>query len=107
MENDVKIACKIIVMATAKERKNYSAQFKAKVALEAVRGKLTTNQIAQQFFGSSESDFQMEEAFPWIFAVDFRFAEKSKQSWARRTCEALEQALKEALLLVTEKDALV
>jgi putative transposase len=36
-------------MATTKERKTYSAQFKAKVALEAVRGKLTINQIAQQF----------------------------------------------------------
>ncbi len=49
MENNVKIAYKIIIMVTTKERKNYSAQFKAKVALEAVRGKLTINQIAQQF----------------------------------------------------------
>lgn len=36
-------------MTTAKERKSYSADFKAKVALEAVRGRLTINQIAREF----------------------------------------------------------
>ena len=36
-------------MTTVKERKNYSADFKAKVALEAVRGRLTINQIAKEF----------------------------------------------------------
>ena len=36
-------------MTTAKERKNYSSDFKAKVALEAVRGRLTINQIAKEF----------------------------------------------------------
>lgn len=30
-------------------RKSYSPEFKAKVALEAVRGKLTVNEIAKQF----------------------------------------------------------
>ena len=30
-------------------RKTYSPEFKAKVALEAVRGKLTVNEVAKQF----------------------------------------------------------
>ncbi len=36
-------------MATTKNRKVYKSEFKATVALEAVRGKLTINQIAKQF----------------------------------------------------------
>ncbi len=36
-------------MATTKNRKVYKPEFKAKVALEAVRGKLRINQIAKQF----------------------------------------------------------
>ena len=36
-------------MATTKTRNVYKPEFKAKVALEAVRGKLTINQISGQF----------------------------------------------------------
>ncbi len=36
-------------MESTKNRKVYKPEFKAKVALEAVRGKLTINQIAKQF----------------------------------------------------------
>ena len=36
-------------MATIKHRKNYQSDFKAKVALEAVRGRLTINEISKQF----------------------------------------------------------
>ena len=32
-----------------KKRKNFSSQFKAKVALEAIRGVKTVNEIAQEF----------------------------------------------------------
>ena len=32
-----------------KNRKNFSSQFKAKVALEAIRGIKTVNEIAQEF----------------------------------------------------------
>lgn len=32
-----------------KKRKNFSSQFKAKVALEAIRGVKTTTEIAQEF----------------------------------------------------------
>ncbi len=49
MENDDKIAAKNNTMASTKNRKVYKPEFKAKVALEAVRGKLTINQIAKQF----------------------------------------------------------
>jgi hypothetical protein len=40
VENDDKIAVEINTMATTKNRKNYQPEFKAKVALEAVRGRL-------------------------------------------------------------------
>ncbi len=49
MENDDKIAVENKAMASTKNRKVYKSEFKAKVALEAVRGKLTINQIAKQF----------------------------------------------------------
>ena len=49
MEKDDKIAVGIKIMATTKNRKNYQPEFKAKVALEAVRGRLTINEIGKQF----------------------------------------------------------
>ena len=49
MENDDKIAVENKNMATIKQRKVYKPEFKAKVALEAVKGRLTINQIAKQF----------------------------------------------------------
>lgn len=36
-------------MANLKHRKNYQSDFKAKVALEAVKGRLTINEISKQF----------------------------------------------------------
>lgn len=36
-------------MANIKHRKNYKSEFKAKVALEAVRGRLTINEISKEF----------------------------------------------------------
>lgn len=33
----------------AKQRKQYSADFKAKVALEAIKGQITVNEIASRF----------------------------------------------------------
>ena len=36
-------------MATTKHRKIFKPEFKAKVALEAVKGRLTINEIAKQF----------------------------------------------------------
>jgi len=49
VENDDKIAVESKTMATTKNRKNYQPEFKAKVALEAVRGRLTINEISKQF----------------------------------------------------------
>ena len=49
MEDDGKIASENKFMATTKNRKNYQPEFKAKVALEAVRGRLTINEISKQF----------------------------------------------------------
>jgi len=57
-------------MASTKNRKVYKPEFKAKVALEAVRGKLTINQIAKQFEVHPVSDFQLEKAVSRIFAAD-------------------------------------
>lgn len=45
----LKLLLKNQIMANSKHRKNYNSEFKAKVALEAVRGKLTINEIAKQF----------------------------------------------------------
>ncbi len=36
-------------MANTKERKNYGSGFKAKVAMEAVAGRLTINEIAKRY----------------------------------------------------------
>lgn len=36
-------------MASNKNRQNYTSDFKAKVALEAVKGRLTINEISKQF----------------------------------------------------------
>ena len=49
MENDDKIAVENKAMATTKKRNVYKPEFKAKVALEAVRGRLTINRISKQF----------------------------------------------------------
>ncbi len=49
MENDVKMIRKFNIMRTTKKRKVYKPEFKAKVALEAARGRLTINQIAKEF----------------------------------------------------------
>jgi transposase len=49
VEKDDKIAAKNKIMATIKHRKNYQSDFKAKVALEAVKGRLTINEISKQF----------------------------------------------------------
>ena len=49
MEKDDKIAVQNNNMGNIKHRKNYQADFKAKVALEAVRGRLTINEISKQF----------------------------------------------------------
>ena len=49
MEKDDKIAGQNKIMANLKHRKNYQSDFKAKVALEAVKGRLTINEISKQF----------------------------------------------------------
>jgi transposase-like protein len=49
VEKDDKIVVKNKNMTTIKKRKNYQADFKAKVALEAVKGRLTINEISKQF----------------------------------------------------------
>ncbi len=36
-------------MTSNKHRKNYNSEFKAKVALEAVKGRLTINEISKEF----------------------------------------------------------
>ncbi len=61
MENDDKIANENKTIATTKKRSVYKPEFKAQVALEAVRGRLTINQISKQFGVHPASDFQMEE----------------------------------------------
>ncbi len=45
----IKLLLKSKIMATIRHRKNYQSDFKAKVALEAVKGRLTINEISKQF----------------------------------------------------------
>jgi transposase-like protein len=71
VEDDGKIASENKFMATTKNRKNYQPEFKAKVALEAVRGRLTINEISKQFGVHPASDFQMEKAVSRINSADF------------------------------------
>lgn len=67
-------------MANIKNRKVYKSEFKAKVALEAVKGRLTINEIAHHFDVHpnqvSQWKKQFLEALPQIF-------ENSKSSAAQ------------------------
>lgn len=58
-------------MANGKDRKNYGSEFKAKVALEAVAGRLTINEIAKRHevhpVQVSKWKKQFLEAVPGIF----------------------------------------
>ena len=45
----------------SKKRKRHSAEFKAKVALEAIKGVQTLQQLAKDS-GASHSDYDVEEA---------------------------------------------
>lgn len=49
MENNVKIATKNNIMTTTKKRKVYNSDFKAKVAFEAAKGRLTINQVSELY----------------------------------------------------------
>ena len=71
MEKDDKIAVQNKNMANIKHRKNYQSDFKAKVALEAVTGRLTINEISRQFSVHpnqiSKWKKQFLESLPQIF----------------------------------------
>ncbi len=71
MEKDDKIAVQNKNMANIKHRKNYQSDFKAKVALEAVKGRLTINEISKQFSVHpnqiSKWKRQFLESLPQIF----------------------------------------
>ncbi|GBE57861.1 hypothetical protein BMS3Abin01_00787 [bacterium BMS3Abin01] len=43
-------------------RRKFSKQFKAKVALEAIKGQRTISELAQEFLCPSQSDQPLEEA---------------------------------------------
>ena len=46
---------------TKRPRRNHSADFKAKVALAAIRGEKTLIELSQQFDGASQPDQTMED----------------------------------------------
>ena len=58
-------------MANTRDRKNYGSEFKAKVAMEAVAGRLTINEIAKRHevhpVQVSKWKKQFLEAMPGIF----------------------------------------
>jgi putative transposase len=101
VENDDKIAVEINTMATTKNRKNYQPEFKAKVALEAVRGRLTINEISKQFGVHpnqiSKWKKQFLENLPQIF-------DNSKQSSSEREEELTNQLYQQIGQLKVELD---
>jgi len=48
-------------VVSEQRRKSFSGQYKAKVALEAIRGVKTANEIAQEFGGASDPGGVVEE----------------------------------------------
>jgi len=88
-------------MATIKKRNVYKPDFKAKVALEAVRGKLTINQISKQFGVHpnqiSKWKKQFLENLPQIF-------DNSKQSAAEEGEELTNQLYQQIGQLKVELD---
>ncbi len=88
-------------MAATKNRKVYKPEFKAKVALEAVRGKLTINQIAKQFEVHpnqiSKWKKQFLESLPQIF-------DNSKQASAEQNEKLTNQLYQQIGQLKVELD---
>jgi len=46
------------------QRKQYSAEFKARVALEALKGLKTVNELASTYGGTSDADCPLETSPP-------------------------------------------
>jgi len=88
-------------MATTKKRNVYKPEFKAKVALEAVRGRLTINQISKQFEVHpnqiSKWKKQFLESLPQIF-------DNSKQPMAEEAEELTNQLYQQIGQLKVELD---
>jgi putative transposase len=88
-------------MAATKKRNVYKPEFKAKIALEAVRGKLTINQISRQFGVHpnqiSKWKKQFFESLPQIF-------DNSKQSSGDQQEELTNQLYQQIGQLKVELD---
>ena len=88
-------------MTTIRNRKNYQADFKAKVALEAVKGRLTINEISKQFEVHpnqiSKWKKQFLESMPQIF-------DSSRQPQAERDEELTNQLYQQIGKLKVELD---
>lgn len=88
-------------MANSKHRKNYNSEFKAKVALEAVRGRLTINEISKEFGVHpnqiSKWKKQFLESLPLIF-------ENSKSAQAPENEELVNQLYQQIGRLKVELD---
>jgi len=77
-------------------RKNYSAAFKAKVALEAARQNKTIAQLSSEFGSTFQSDKPMETAFNERIARSFYRQAKSKRKKIRGTSSRTLQANRSA-----------
>ena len=53
------------------QRKRYSAEFKARVALDAIKGHKTVNELASLIRGASHPDHALETSAPTGGAPDF------------------------------------
>ena len=101
MEKDDKIVVQNKNMTTIKHRKNYQSDFKAKVALEAVKGRLTINEISKQFAVHpnqiSKWKKQFLESLPQIF-------ENSKSAKAEKDDELVNQLYQQIGQMKVELD---
>ena len=73
-------------MTSNKQRKNHNSEFKAKVALEAVRGRLTINEISKEFGVHpnqiSKWKKQFSKSLPQIFENSKRHESRKMKHWS-------------------------
>lgn len=82
-------------MTSNKQRKNYNSQFKAKVALEAVKGRLTINEISKQFGVHpnqiSKWKKQFLESLPQVFENTAQTKDASQEELVNRLYQQIGQ----------------
>lgn len=85
-----------------KKRKTYSPAFKARIALEAAKGELTINQIAQEFQIHPNQVFQWKKKF--LASLPMIFEQPNSKPQADKNEELIDQLYQEIGKLKVELD---